>query len=330
MAAVLAVRQSGIFTAVDSAAADPVRQRPGAYFLFHGGTIDRPQGHADQLRLSADRALPADVLHLGGRAADRNGPLVPGHVEHDARAHTEGRRRPRVHSRRWRRRSRVCCRGDSDGEDEAPAPRRSRRAFDRPRRRALARPLRPRSEAPRAGKTTKRAPAVALAARIAPPETEIIEAVDRSSASTPSRPADDRARRSRRPSRGVAPRTSSAREPRSNRRRVDRRSPYRTARSATAGSTSFEPFEPHGTNGSNGSGALNGRTTRCRGCATAGADDGDQLRSTGSDRARRQASGRHLGVRHLTTGASGGPGGSRAGSAKTSVSLAVVTGCTMS
>ena len=68
------------------------------------------QGPPDQLRLPVDRAFPADVLHLGGRAADRHGPLVPGcrrrarprHAADDEAVDDERRgRSPEVAVARW-------------------------------------------------------------------------------------------------------------------------------------------------------------------------------------------------------------------------------------
>ena len=73
------------------AAVDPLRRRPGGLLRLPRQQDHRHQGHPDQLRLSADRALPADVLHHGGRAADRHGTLVSGHV--GAARRTGGRRR---------------------------------------------------------------------------------------------------------------------------------------------------------------------------------------------------------------------------------------------
>ena len=58
------------------AAADPVRRGPRRLLPVPRREVHRAQGHPDQLRLPADRAFPADAVHLGRRAADRDGPLV--------------------------------------------------------------------------------------------------------------------------------------------------------------------------------------------------------------------------------------------------------------
>ncbi len=58
------------------AAADAVRRRTRRLLPDARRRHPRHQGRPHQLRLSVDRAVPADVLHLGDGAADRPGPLV--------------------------------------------------------------------------------------------------------------------------------------------------------------------------------------------------------------------------------------------------------------
>ena len=72
------------------AAVDPLLRRPDGLLRLPRQQDHRHQGHPDQLRLSADRALPADVLHVRGGAGDRPGPLVPRLV--DTASDTQGRR----------------------------------------------------------------------------------------------------------------------------------------------------------------------------------------------------------------------------------------------
>ena len=271
IAAVLVVRQSGVFTAVIQPPLILFVTVPGAYFLFHGATIVRRQGPADQLRLSLDRALSVDVLHLGGRAVDRDGPLVPRHVEPSSApveaAESEGR-----FSAVTSKISGLLTRASEDKEaDEAPAPRHSRQhSIDRATKagKKAAGTARTRS-----GRPVKRAqPSRSRHTR--PPETEIIEPVSE----RPRRPRA--ARRATDPTVPPAeprrrPRTSSAREPRKQPPPSDRRSPYQRP-DRHSRFDGFEPFEPHGTDGSNGLGSLNGTHHPISRVRYRGADDGDQ------------------------------------------------------
>ena len=75
--AVLAVRRSGIFTAVIQPLLLFVAV-PLAYYLLHNSAFSGLKGGGDHLRLPADRAFSADAVHQLGGPADRTDPLVPG------------------------------------------------------------------------------------------------------------------------------------------------------------------------------------------------------------------------------------------------------------
>ncbi len=121
------------------AAAAAVRRRSDGVLRVHRQSALEYQRHTDQLRLSAHRTLPADVLHLRGGAAHRDGPLVHSGCPHvgarPARTAEEepsggglgiGGDRPRS-PRCWRPR-----RGRQDDKVDEPPRRRS--AAERPSR----------------------------------------------------------------------------------------------------------------------------------------------------------------------------------------------------
>lgn len=273
IAAVLAVRQSGVFTAVIQPPLILFVSVPGAYFLFHGGTMDGLKDLAINCGYPLIERFPlmfftsAVVLLIGmvrwyqGMSSRRAAP-----VEAPA---TEGRL-----STVTAKISGLLTR-DSDDEDvdEVPAPRRSRQhSIDRAAK-AGKTATATATERNRSGKTTKRTqPSRSRHNR--PPETEIIE------------PVADRPRRARTARRTTEPtippaeprrrpRASSAREPRKQPPPSDRRSPYQRP-DRHSRFDGFEPFEPHGTNGSNGSGALNGTHHPVSRVRYRGADDGDE------------------------------------------------------
>ena len=62
-------------------ASDPVRHRSRRVLRDAQRRDPGHEGHPDQLRLSADRTLPADVLHVGGSAPDRRRTLVLRHLD---------------------------------------------------------------------------------------------------------------------------------------------------------------------------------------------------------------------------------------------------------
>ena len=271
IAAVLAVRQSGVFTAVIQPPLILFVTVPGAYFLFHGGTMN---GVKDLLincgyplierfplmfftsavvlligmvrwyqGMSSRRAAPAEAVETEGRFAAVTS-KISGLLARDS--------------------------GDEDA-DEAPAPRRSRQhSIDRASRNGKAAAGTGRTRSGRPVKRTQ--PSRSRHAR--PPETEIIEPVAE-------RPRRHRtARRATEPTIPPAeprrrPRASSAREPRKQPPPSDRRSPYQRPDRHTR-FDGFEPIEPHGTNGSNGSGSLNGTHHPISRVRYRGADDGDQ------------------------------------------------------
>ncbi len=109
--AVLAVRQSGIFTAVIQPPLILFVAVPGRLLPVPRRRVHRPQGHPDQLRLPADRTFPADAVHLGRCAADRDGPLVLRDGRHGRigrHRRREPPRRNRAGSPAWRRSSARC------------------------------------------------------------------------------------------------------------------------------------------------------------------------------------------------------------------------------
>ena len=80
--------------------------RRGSVGLFHTArsNVRWIQGHCDQLRVPADRTLPSDAVHLGRRTADRDDPLVPGHVTQPAIGTCRRHRRGTSHTTRQIRR----------------------------------------------------------------------------------------------------------------------------------------------------------------------------------------------------------------------------------
>jgi hypothetical protein len=278
IAAVVAVRQTGIFTAVIQPPLILFIVVPGAYFLFHGGAMDGLKDLAINCGYPLIERFPlmfftsAIVLLVGlarwymGMSHRRTAPA-------EAPEPSEGRL-----SAVTAKISGLLARdGDDDDIDEAPATRRSKQhSIDR-----SARTGRPAEGAARtrSGRPVKRTqPSRSRHAR--PPETEIIEAV-------PERPRRPRTARrgvdadpkvpppeSRRRQRTSSTR-SSAREPRKQQpppseRRSSYQRPDRHSRF-----DGFEPFEPHGTSGSNGNGS-NGSHHPISRVRYRGADDGDQ------------------------------------------------------
>jgi hypothetical protein len=277
IAAVVAVRQTSIFTAVIQPPLLLFVSVPGAYFLFHGGTMD---GIKDVLincgyplieRFPLMFFTSAIVLLVG---------LVRWYMgmsrRHSAPAESEGR-----FSAVTAKISGLLTREPDDEVpvDDVPAPRRSRQhSIDRSAKatktsagktsggKTSAGTARTRS-----GRPVKRAqPSRSRHTR--PPETEIIEPV----AERPRRPRA--ARKSADPTVPPPeprrrPRSSSTREPRKQPPPSERRSPYQRP-DRHSRFDGFEPFEPHGSNGNNGS--LNGTHHPVSRVRYRGADDGDQ------------------------------------------------------
>ncbi len=286
--AVLAVRQSGVFTAVIQPPLILFLTVPGAYFLFHGGAVDGLKDLAINCGYPLIERFPlmfftsAIVLLIGlvrwylGMSGRR---AAPAEAEP---ADTEGRL-----SAVTSKISGLLARDPADepeAVEEAPARRRSRQhSIDR-----AAKTGKTAAEAGRNrnGRPTKRTqPSRSRHNR--PPETEIIEPV----AERPRRPRP--ARRTTDPTVPPAeprrrPRASSAREARKQPPPSERRSPYQRP-DRHSRFDGFEPFEPHGTNGSNGSGALNGSHHPVSRVRYRGGDAGDER----SQHRTKRRTGRH-------------------------------------
>ena len=280
-----------------SASADPVRLRARRVLPLSRRHDRRRQGSADQLRLPTDRAVPADVLHLGGRAVDRARPLVHRAcrgVVPRATAEADGVRRTalRNHAKISGASDRGTPRATSAADDAAP--RRSRQhSIDRSARTTKTAAASARN---RSGRPTKRTqPSRSRHTR--PPETEIIEpVVERPRRQRTTRRTTDSTTPPVEPRRRPRSSSSSAREPRKQPPPSERRSPYQRP-DRHSRFDGFEPFEPHGAGGSNGNGPhrtppdLAGALPRCRRRRPAAAIPGPAAGS--------QASGRGLGVRRL-------------------------------
>jgi hypothetical protein len=236
--AVLAVRQSGIFTAVIQPPLILFISVPTAYFLFHGGQLGGIKDLAINCGYPLIERFPlmfftaAAVLLIGmGRwyfgMSSRH--ATASATEKDS---TSSRRASTLTSKVS---SLFTADPDEDDGEETESPRR-KHTIDRPSRTA-------RSGSGRSGRTTKRTtPSRSRHAR--PPDTEIIE------------PVADRPRRERTPRKTDQPpveprrrsRTSSTREPRKSVPPSERRSAYdRPERRRRL--DDYEPLEPHGTNG---------------------------------------------------------------------------------
>jgi hypothetical protein len=279
VAAAVAVRQTGVFTAVIQPPLILFVCVPGAYFLFHGGSIE---GIKDLLincgyplieRFPLMFFTSAIVLLVGlvrwymGMSLRRTAPA-------ERPASSEG-----ALSAVTAKISGLLTRDadDEDAADEAPRPRRTKQhSIDRGAKTAKKTAATART---RSGRPAKRAqPSRSRHTR--PPETEIIEPVtERPRRQRPTRrttdptvpPAAEPRRRTR---------STSAREPRKQPPPSERRSPYQRPERHTR-FDGFEPFEPHGTNGngSNGNGSNgngNGTHHPVSRVRYRGADEGEQ------------------------------------------------------
>jgi hypothetical protein len=238
--AVLAVRQSGIFSAVIQPPLILFISVPTAYFLFHGGQLGGIKDLAINLGYPLIERFPlmfftsAAVLLIGmarwyyGMSSRR------GAVSATEKESTGTSRASTLTSKVS---SLFTAEPDEDDAEDSESPRR-KHTIDRPSRAA-----RSTTSSARTGRTTKRAtPPRSRHAR--PPETEIIE------------PVAERPRRARTPRKTDQPpveprrrsRTSSTREPRKSVPPADRRTSYeRPERRRRL--DDYEPLEPHGTNG---------------------------------------------------------------------------------
>jgi hypothetical protein len=246
--AVLAVRQSGIFTAVIQPPLILFVAVPTAYFLFHGGQLGGIKDLAINCGYPLIERFPlmfftsAAVLLIGmgrwyyGLSSRRN--AAPSTTT-DAKEKTSSR----VSSVTSKMSSLLTGESaDSTEDDDAKKSPRRRHSIERPTRDAKS--AKPAAGTTRSPKTTKRAtPSRSRHAR--PPETEIIEPV----AERPRRP---RTPRSEQPPPAEPPRrrsrTSSTREPRKAVPPADRRAsserPERRRRY-----DDYQPREPHVSNG---------------------------------------------------------------------------------
>jgi hypothetical protein len=251
--AVLAVRQSGIFTAVIQPPLILFVAVPTAYFLFHGAQFTGIKDTLINFGYPLIERFPlmfftsAAVLLIGmgrwyyGMSSRR------GTAQDTAQEKTSSSRVSSVTSKMS---SLLTGEDAEDDVDNTASPRR-KHTIDRSSRPArAAKAAKPAAGTTRSGKTTKRAtPSRSRHAR--PPETEIIEPVaerprrprtSRQSEQPPVPPAEPR----RRP-------RASAREPRKAMPPADRRASYERPERRRR-YDDYQPREPHGSNGSNGSG----------------------------------------------------------------------------
>jgi hypothetical protein len=245
--AVLAVRQTGIFTAVIQPPLILFVAVPTSYFLFHGAQFTGIKDTLINFGYPLIERFPlmfftsAAVLLIGmgrwyyGMSSRRR--AVPAGAKDTSSS--------RVSSVTSKVSSLLAGEPADADVDTAPEPRR-KHTIERPAR--TAKPAKP-AAAARGSRTTKR-PAPSRSRHARPPETEIIEPVaerprrprtPRQSEQSPVPPAEPRRR----------PRTST-REPRKAVPPADRRAshehPERRRRV-----DDYQPREPHGSNGSNGS-----------------------------------------------------------------------------
>ncbi len=276
VAAVVAVRQTGVFTAVIQPPLLLFVSVPGAYFLFHSGTMD---GLKDLLincgyplieRFPLMFFTSAIVLLFGllrwyaGMGHRRAAPAEAAEPQSTSRLSAVTAKISGLLARD----------ADDDGADEeVPAPRRSRQhSIDRSARTAKPAAASARTRSSKPVKRTQ--PSRPRHTR--PPDTEIIEPV----VERPRRPRT--ANRSTEPTTPPPeprrrPRSSSTREPRKQPPPSDRRSRHQRPDRHTR-FDGFEPFEPHGTTGSNsnGNGSPNGTHHPVSRVRYRGADDGEQ------------------------------------------------------
>ena len=289
----VAVRQSGIFTAVIQPPLILFVAVPGAYFLFHGGEID---GVKDMLincgyplieRFPLMFFTSAMVLLIGLARWYMGMSHAPCRARRKAAEPAEGR----LSAVTAKISALLHATATTTTPTRAPAPPPAdQAALDRPQRQGQAgRPRAPRGPAAD-GRPSATQPSRSRHAR--PPETEIIEPV----AERPRRPRTGRAgpRRRQLPPPDAAPPAphavarSSAREPRKQPPPTSERRSPSAAQTVTAGSTASSPSNRHGTNGSNGDTGTNGASShhpisRVR---YRGADDGEQRPQYRAGRAR--------------------------------------------
>jgi hypothetical protein len=278
VAAAVAVRQTGIFTTVIQPPLILFVAVPGAYFLFHGGTMDGVKdllincGYPLIERFPLMFFTSAIVLLVGlarwyaGMSHRRTAPA-------EAAEPAEGRL-----SAVTAKISGLLARdGDDEDIEETPAARRTKQhSIDRSARsgRQAAGTARTRERRP----TKRTQPSRSRHAR--PPETEIIEPVtERPRRPRPARKNTDPTLpppESRRRQRTSSTR-SSAREPRKQQQPPpsEQRSSYQRS-DRHSRFDGFEPFEPPPTNGSNGNGSNGSSHHPISRVRYRGADDGEK------------------------------------------------------
>jgi Domain of unknown function (DUF6542) len=251
--AVLAVRQSGIFTAVIQPPLILFAAVPSAYFLFHGGQLGGIKDLAINCGYPLIERFPlmfftsAGVLLLGlGRwyqgMSTRRG--AAGSTTKDAKEKT-GSRVSSVTSKMSSLLTGEAAESDEDAVDADESPRR-KHTLERPSRAAkAAKVAKSTAGTTRTPRTTKRA-APSRSRHARPPETELIE------------PVAERPRRPRTPRQGDLPppvepprrrsRTSSTREPRKAVPPAERRSSYERPERRRRYDDN-PPREPHVSNG---------------------------------------------------------------------------------
>ena len=246
--AVLAVRQTGIFTAVIQPPLILFVAVPTAYFLFHDAQFTGIKdtlinfGYPLIVRFPLMFFTSAAVLLIGmarwyyGMSSRR------GAAGSTAKETTSSSRVSSVTSKLSSLLTGGAAESAEDIVDTAAEPRR-RHTIERPSR--SAKPAKP-AAAARSGRTTKRA-APSRSRHARPPETEIIVPVaerprrprtPRQSEQPPVPPAEPRRR----------PRTST-REPRKAVPPADRRAAHERPERRRRGDDDYQPREPHGSNG---------------------------------------------------------------------------------
>jgi hypothetical protein len=310
--AVLAVRQSGLFTAVIQPPLLLFVTVPGAYFLFHGSEIHGLKDLAINCGYPLIERFPlmfftsAAILLIGmarwylGMSARHAAAASATAATKDKPAKDKPRTAPAaaaagglVAALRNKVSGLIGAPAPADAHDEPP---RRKRSAERPRRTPKPAAERTRRETARgaaARKPAKRTTTTSRARHNRPPETEIIEPVvdrPRRSRATP-RTADSPEPRRR--SRAQAPRE--AREPREP--RDPRKLPPRERRSSYDRQErrperprrldDYEPYEPLEPHTRNGNGTGNGTHHPVSRVRYRGADEDDQREYRSSPRARR-------------------------------------------
>ena len=241
--AVLAVRQSGIFTAVIQPPLILFIAVPTAYFLFHGGQFTGIKDTLINFGYPLIERFP--LMFFTSAAVLLIGIARWYHGMSTRHAAPRSTATESTSTSLMSKMSSLLTREPAEDEDEADAaePPRRKHTIERPSRATKATA----ANTTRTGRPAKRAtPSRSRHAR--PPETEIIEPVaerprrrrsTRQTEQPPVPPAEPRRR----------PRTSSTREPRKGVPPADRRAAYERTERRRRFDDDYQPREPHGTNG---------------------------------------------------------------------------------